>query len=1160
MKKILLFASALAGLFFAASCQQLNLEPVGGNTVTYTVQVPDALATKVIGEDVSEVTELIYEVHRTEAQRKDDHSQNETKLYQKTATLTNGVATVELELVNNQNFRVLFWAQVPDNGVYTTDDLKSVTLSQNLDANAENYAAYAGSDYIKYGDNLAGRTITLVRPVAQLNIATTPESLVLGEGAAVSTNVAVATTYVKVTGLSTTFNVSEGKAVYDPVAFEYEATDPSTLSELTLEVNRKPYKYLSMNYVAFAEPTGSNVKVDYVIATSNVGNISNTISNVPVKPNYRTNIVGNLITSMSDYTITLEDKWAGVADEMEIWDGKFISAPAKNDEGEYEVTKPSELAWLAAAVNGTIETRATEPAKNFAGETFVLTEDIDLGNFPWTPIGLKGDVEGFKGTFDGNGKTISNLYVDLSAERKDQSAGLFGSVRYATIKNFTVKNATIKNLDIIGDSSNGAAVVVGAAQFDSSIENVHVVNATVSANKRAAGIAGYLKGSIKNCTVDGLVAVVTPDKKSDGSYDNGDKVGGILGVDNTGTDIDNCTVRNSYLEGYRDLGGIAAVAHKSITNCTVENVDIVHNPLNGYKTSVDTFGAIHSGRVTPSGDVTTGNQVINVTIYAPENVTIVEPGASLQAAIDAAVAPAVIYLAEGTHTGHTVINKEITLLPVEGAKVVYDGHLHINNTTAVIKNITLTNEHPSTTTVQASGDAHLSCASSYSSNVTMENCTFDIKKDPAASRAQYGFYNYQGVSEQIVIKDCTFNCNGERPLYTRTIVEVDGCKFYDQYRYAIQVAGELPAQQQVVTFTNNQIINPCITSGKGFVAGVSISKSHICENVTFNIANNTLQSSLFPSIYYVYDNSDNIDMASCTVNGATFVREDKIEMAYKVSNDAELAKAITSATDKGLTIILADGTYNNDINLTVAALGGAKGDLKFKAAEGAEPVIAGTVTLGYRDQGVGAALWDGNVTFEGIKFDHSEAEKHSISVGDVKSLTLTNCTIIGDGEKGIDSARGNGTGVSKIEGCTFVNAAMQILGNFGTGLVIDGCTFNESRINVQAGNGVTVQNCTFNNTLKTANVGDSFYCVRSNSTPITVKETEINIDSELAEVATSQSKWYLLANRGTTNWTVENVAVTLSNAALMQTELDITACTSTGVINTTNLTVNGIVQ
>lgn len=274
-----------------------------------------------------------------------------------------------------------------------------------------------------------------------------------------------------------------------------------------------------------------------------------------------------------------------------------------------------------------------------------------------------------------------------------------------------------------------------------------------------------------------------------------------------------------------------------------------------------------------------------------------------------------------------------------------------------------------------------------------------------------------------------------------------------------------------------------------------------------------------------------------------------------VTNDAELAKVID--VKDVTTIKLATGTYSDNIVLTVAAESEHQRDLKFEAVEGAEPVIASTVTLGYRNQGVGAAMWNGNVTFEGITFDHVESAKHSLDVQDVMSLTLKNCTIIGDGEYGLCSASGNGTGPSLIDNCTFENAAMQILGNFGTGLIIKECTFNQSRINVQAGNGVTVQKCTFNNTLKPVHVGDSFYCVRSNSTPITVKNTNINIDSELAEVAASQAKWYLLANRGTTNWTVENVAVTLSDAALMQTELDVTACTKTGVINTKNLTVNG---
>ena len=100
----------------------------------------------------------------------------------------------------------------------------------------------------------------------------------------------------------------------------------------------------------------------------------------------------------------------------------------------------------------------------------------------------------------------------------------------------------------------------------------------------------------------------------------------------------------------------------------------------------------------------------------------------------------------------------------------------------------------------------------------------------------------------------------------------------------------------------------------------------------------------------------------------------------------------------------------------------------------------------------------------------------------------------------------------------------------------------------------------FNNTLTAANVDDSFYAIRSNSTPITVKDCPIKIDSKLTEVATAQAKWYLLANRGTANWTVENVEVTLTEAALAQTALQVTACTSTGVINATNLTVNGVAQ
>lgn len=385
MKNFLFFASALAGLFLAASCQQESLEPeMTANRVSYTIQVPGAMSTKVIGAkdaDIAKVNQLVYEVYRTEATTADDHTQAETWLFQKKAPITNGTATVDFELVNNQNFRVLFWAQCEGNGVYTipqTNGLKNVTLSQDLSANAENYAAFAGSDFIKYGENISGRNVTLVRPIAQLNIATAPGSLSI-EG---QTTVKMTTTGVTVKGLSTSYNVSKGEAgEIATTEFEYAAAKLTGLSENTLTVNGTAYDYVAMNYVGFAEQSGSNVEVSYTINTENVGTISNTIENVPVKANYRTNIIGNLITSTSDYTVTLDKEWA---------DEEFtIANTTEAVQAALDNAVPGTTIQLEPGVNyGTLYLRPSANAdvtkvvdwvgNNYSYETYSLFQDITI--------------------------------------------------------------------------------------------------------------------------------------------------------------------------------------------------------------------------------------------------------------------------------------------------------------------------------------------------------------------------------------------------------------------------------------------------------------------------------------------------------------------------------------------------------------------------------------------------------------------------------------------------------------------------------------------------------------------------------------------------------------------------------------------------------------
>ncbi len=276
-------------------------------------------------------------------------------------------------------------------------------------------------------------------------------------------------------------------------------------------------------------------------------------------------------------------------------------------------------------------------------------------------------------------------------------------------------------------------------------------------------------------------------------------------------------------------------------------------------------------------------------------------------------------------------------------------------------------------------------------------------------------------------------------------------------------------------------------------------------------------------------------------------------------------------TDEDATFFLTDGNYDGDVNLTVAAIGADKfGDIAFVAVPGTKPVIAGTVTMGYHENRVGAQAFNAHITFEGITFDHAEGGAHSLVPQNLGSrtndgthaLTLNKCTIIGDGEYGIGAVSGSVVYNSRITNCTFVNAAIQAHGNFGTGLVVEGCTFTESVINAQGGNGFTVKNCNFTNTLTDAHNKESFYVVRASSaTPITVTDCTISVDSTVTGTGVAGSKgWGVFVNRNSKDIKVENVTITMTDAALAQPALKVAEKLSTGEIITNNVTVNGVVQ
>ena len=388
MKKLLYCAAALAMTLFAGSCQRENLEPDKTNgKVTFTVEVPAELQTKAIA-DGKNVDQLIYEVWWTKDKVQKDLSKDATKLYQvndaelKSDPNDNNIrkATIELDLMNDQNFTILFWAQVNKaDPAYITDNLTGVTYAKALDeydSNDESLAAFYSSAYIVDGKHVdaMGKQIdskvTLRRPFAQLNLG--------NDNPTPKYTINVLKSDVKVTSVPTVFNVAT-KETSEPQEISFQIADIPN-DPKTLTVQDKPYDYVAMNYV-FAG--GDNVAVEYNIYTKIKGvngeidaKVNNVVKNVPLKENYRTNIVGNLLTSKVDYQIVVDANFNQSDIDLEsLTDGLVqvnpdFDAPATSYTKMYEISSANGFVYAM--------TKLVPSMKTGESAEFYLLNTVDL--------------------------------------------------------------------------------------------------------------------------------------------------------------------------------------------------------------------------------------------------------------------------------------------------------------------------------------------------------------------------------------------------------------------------------------------------------------------------------------------------------------------------------------------------------------------------------------------------------------------------------------------------------------------------------------------------------------------------------------------------------------------------------------------------------------
>ena len=292
--KTLKYLAAAALTLLAVSCnkEQVTEVPDGQMVdVTFTAALPGEMATKALGDGQTAKTLYVSVYENDDAKTKLD--------LDKTATFTDLKTQVTFSLVKGKTYNFVFWAQAAEGAPYDVTDLKNIKISyEGAEANDEKRDAfYATRKELKVNGALT-ETIKLYRPFAQVNFGTADYD------AAVAAGVEPVKSVFTATDVATVFDTfeAEGKEAKDVVTFT-----ESALPGETLVTKAGDYKWMTMNYIL---PMGkqdakhiSNVTAEFIPETGITVKASS--PQTPVQNNYRTNILGNLLTSQVIFNIEI---------------------------------------------------------------------------------------------------------------------------------------------------------------------------------------------------------------------------------------------------------------------------------------------------------------------------------------------------------------------------------------------------------------------------------------------------------------------------------------------------------------------------------------------------------------------------------------------------------------------------------------------------------------------------------------------------------------------------------------------------------------------------------------------------------------------------------------------------------------------------------------
>lgn len=532
-KKLFLGMFAASATMLATSCSSDDiLEQNSGEMaqVTFAINTEGATASRAINDGTT-VNKLYYRVF-------DENGAIIAGQPLSTENIVNKQATVTVSLAKGKKYDIAFFAQ--KDGVYSVSENMVVDMNYETTNNNENRDAFfANLDDFVAVDGVTN-TVTLHRPFAQLNVGTKDFD------AAANAGVAIAKSSVTISGVATTLDVLTGEVSGETNVTYSLSTIPSEV--LTIEGN--DYKWLSMCYILPTETTHSTLVNTTFTFTDGTHEITLSKENVPVQRNFRTNLLGKVLTNSAEFDVIIDENFQGAFNEN---NGNIETKATFNEAtNSWEVANAEQ--WNSIRYS--------------AGQNITLTADIDFAGNVAKPI------YSFNGTFDGNNHSMSNYKTTTTAS--GASSGLFSgdNIHNKTIvvKNLTIKNATVDcPLDNPADAHGWAGAIFGdisATNANVTIEGVTIDGSSIKGVQGVGSLVGFLAAN-STLTVKNTKVINNNLSNYEVANESGfvcglvGKIAGTLNISD-GVELSNNTIVGRYANtnkrGARSINEVAATA------------------------------------------------------------------------------------------------------------------------------------------------------------------------------------------------------------------------------------------------------------------------------------------------------------------------------------------------------------------------------------------------------------------------------------------------------------------------------------------------------------------------------------------------------------------------------------------------------------------------